>query len=150
MNSKLLLFPTIPTKTNIFGEKILGFTEPKIILPEMYNDSLTRTEIIDRFLKTGWVPKKDEENIKKWFAKMLDEFSLELLLHAKHGGIDRLLTNTKIESRQRNRFETIYKVKPKKPRVYKIEVEEIEGELDSQAKTIKLQDIPNASYDDCY
>ena len=137
-----------PKNTERRKEDFLKSFKPKIILPGQYKKNLSRKEIIENFLNEGWLP-ENQAGLKPWLSDLLEKFSVELLLHNKNGISGNLIFSNLNSSSKRKIVEL--DIVPTKPIKTKIELNEIEGDLGTDVKFLKLNEIKHHQvYDDRY
>jgi hypothetical protein len=148
----------------------------KLVTPkDFFDPSITRTKLIERFLRE-WMqnhaPKTNVQGaafavLEPLLHKLLNDYSIDLLLHVKQFGLDKFLLGfnpgnttkndhslrcvchdcctTKAKNRNRRSEEkfplVIVAEKPKKPFKAKVELEEVSGGLASEVKKINLSDV---------
>jgi hypothetical protein len=126
---------------------------PRILLSSDYSKPMTRQALIEKFLAKGWLTEKQEDGMKPWIRDMLNEFAIEILLHAKNGGIDQLLSEINLPQKRPSVIPLkIISSPPVKPTKSTIAINEIDGDLLGGEKTVKLQDVvlKNPNEDDHY
>lgn len=114
----------------------------KIILSTEYEKRISRKDLIENFLKNGCLTQKQSIGMKPWLEDLLNDFAIEVLLHAKHGDIDQLLSGTNSAIRHKKESSFPLALVAHKPKKMKITLDEIEGDLDSDVKLISLKDVP--------
>lgn len=123
---------------------MIKFLKNKIILPSELSPD--RNKLISNFLN-NWLNEKQLKGMETWFTEMLNQFMNEVLICAQNVGIDKLLLQPSMldsmlkELRNREKI-SLPLVKPKpKLSISKIKLEEVEGDLASETKSVLVSSI---------
>jgi hypothetical protein len=123
----------------------------KILLPGDFNKPTTRKELIEKFMKE-WLTKRQQESMGIWVRDLLQAFSTDLLLHAQQTGIQNMLMDnmglmttegakTVLRSRGEKHYPLAIITKPKKPVKVPVTLEEVGGDLESDAKVVPTNEV---------
>jgi hypothetical protein len=120
----------------------------------------SREKMIEEFLK-NWLTDKQRKGMGLWYTEMLDAFMTEVLLSAQKVGIEKLLLHgtsgnnsgilegfmKNMKHRESNRFPLAIVSKPIKPKISGITLEEVNGDLASDTKSVLLSDVKTERVD---
>lgn len=120
----------------------------KILIPgELKKKS--HKELIDSFL-AEWLTDKQLEMSGQWFREMLQAFQTELMLHSglNNGFMDKLHLDPwqlirKTGAQPKSKLSLPLVTEPKKFKRAVVELEEVGGDLASEAKLIRVDEITN-------
>lgn len=123
----------------------------RILLPNDIYKPKSRSKFIEEFLQS-WLDERQMKGMSPYFKDMLNAYTVEVLLYSQKFGIDKLLLDISDNKSQPKTYPLVLaKAEPLKPKKMKVDLEEVDGDLASNTKTLLVSEISNKADDDiCY
>jgi hypothetical protein len=119
--------------------------EKRILLPNDVYKPKSRSKFIEEFLKS-WLNERQMKGMSPYFKDMLNAYTVEILLYSQRFGVDKLLLDIgDSKSTPPKTYPLVLtKAEPKKPKKMKVDIEEVNGDLASNTKTLLVSEIDNS------
>lgn len=148
-----------PYPESLSSRLILGTNHPfsaqqpkldgkRILLPNDIYKPKSRSQFIEEFLQS-WLNERQMKGMSPYFKDMLNAFTVEVLLYSQRFGVDKLLLDINDKSPPPKTYPLMLaKAEPVKPKKMKVDLEEVDGDLASNTKTLLVSKIDTATNDD--
>lgn len=133
-----LVFPFSAQQPKLDGKRIL--------LPGDIYKPKSRSEFIEEFLE-GWLDERQMKGMSPYFKDMLNTYTIEVLLYSQRFGIDKLLLDIGNSKSPPKTYPLVLaKAEPLKPKKMKVDLEEVNGDLASNTKTLLVSEIDSKKH----